>query len=76
MPTTYSGKALIAILTKQYGFLVVRQKGSHVKLKRVSHGKTISTVVPLHHELAHGTLRGILRLAQIDYQDFLDHADK
>lgn len=51
-----SGKGLIAIL-KKGGFHVVRQRGSHVSLQK----GTFKAVVPLHDELAKGTLLGILK---------------
>lgn len=71
MPRSFSGSAVIKILIGVYGFRVVSQKGSHVKLKVILDGKTVTAIVPLHRELAHGTLRGILRLARIEYEDFL-----
>jgi len=51
-----SGDELIRLL-KKAGFIVVRQKGSHVSLEKGIH----KTVVPLHDELAKGTLLGILK---------------
>lgn len=50
-----SGRDLIRALERT-GFEVVRQKGSHVSLQKGNHW----TVVPLHHELAKGTLLEIL----------------
>jgi predicted RNA binding protein YcfA (HicA-like mRNA interferase family) len=50
-----SGRELVALL-KREGFQVVRQKGSHVTLQK----EEFKTVVPLHDELARGTLLGIL----------------
>jgi len=35
-------------------------------------GKT-GTVVPLHDELKPGTLRGVLRLAKVDIDEFYRH---
>jgi len=49
-----SGEELIRLLFKA-GFQKVRQKGSHVSLKKGE----FKTVVPLHDELARGTLLGI-----------------
>jgi predicted RNA binding protein YcfA (HicA-like mRNA interferase family) len=49
------------------GFRVVRQRGSHVMLRRSSD----VCVVPLHREVKRGTLRGILRQANIDVELFL-----
>lgn len=47
--------------SERLGFVVVRQRGSHVVLKKPTPEGAIGCVVPLHHELAIGTLRGILR---------------
>ncbi len=72
MSKTYSGKYIIKILEKFFGFKVVSQKGSHIKLeKMVDKGEKIITIVPNHKELQNGTLSGILNLAKIDKSDFL-----
>ena len=41
---------------KKAGFYVARQRGSHVVLKKQTAGGDIGCVVPLHKELAMGTL--------------------
>ena len=64
-----SGDQVITTL-KKLGFVRVRQRGSHVVLKRVTPDGTIGCVVPRHKELAEGTLRGILRQAQISPEEF------
>ncbi|MBI5886808.1 MAG: type II toxin-antitoxin system HicA family toxin [Deltaproteobacteria bacterium] len=51
-----SGEELIKLL-KKAGFIVVRQKGSHVSLQKEDY----KTVVPVHSELAKGTLLGIMK---------------
>lgn len=50
------------------GFRVVRQKGSHVVLRKGDAG----CVIPLHKELAVGTLRSALRQAQVTVDEFLE----
>lgn len=55
-----SGKQLLSAL-KKAGFEEVRQKGSHVALRKITPGKTYRTIIPLHRELAKGTLRDILK---------------
>lgn len=70
MPKTASGKDVVRILTRNFGFVLVSQKGSHVKLRRMDSGRTITTIVPMHDELATGTLRGVLDLAGIPWEDF------
>jgi len=57
-----SGERLIKALRKE-GWEVVRQRGSHVRLKRV--GRKHALVVPLHREIRRGTLAGILRDADL-----------
>ncbi len=59
-----SGKELIALLKKNR-FDIVRQKGSHVSLQR----GTLKTVVPLHDELAKGTLLAILKQCNLTKDD-------
>ena len=70
MAKTFSGKEIVRILTRAFGFSFVSQRGSHVKLRRVSGGKTLTTIVPLHRELARGTLLGILELAGVNEEEF------
>ena len=60
-----SGAEAIRAL-ERLGFEQVRQKGSHVVLKKGEQG----CVVPLHDELAIGTLRGILRQADVTPDEF------
>ena len=62
-----SGRELIRILQKA-GFIVVRQKGSHVSLQKGS----FRTVVPLHDELAKGTLFAILKQCGLSRDDLVD----
>lgn len=65
-----SGKKVIKILCREFGFYFVSQKGSHVKLKKKVAHREIITIVPLHRELAQGTLRGVLELAEINEEEF------
>lgn len=66
-----SGAETIRAL-ERLGFVWTRQKGSHVILKKETGGGTIGCVVPLHDELATGTLRGILKQAQVDLETFIE----
>jgi len=50
------------------GFVVTRQRGSHIMMRRDSSG----CVVPNHHELKIGTLAGILRQAGISPEEFIE----
>jgi predicted RNA binding protein YcfA (HicA-like mRNA interferase family) len=62
-----SGRDLIQLLQKN-GFLVVRQKGSHISMEKNDH----KTVIPLHDELAKGTLLGILKQCGLTKDDLND----
>ena len=55
-----SGDQLIRALAK-VGYAAVRQKGSHVRLRHSTDVQRVPVTVPLHNEIAFGTLRRILR---------------
>ncbi len=58
---------------ERLGFVRIRQRGSHVTLKKKSLTGDIGCVVPLHHELAVGTLRNILRQAGVTPEEFIEN---
>jgi len=62
-----SGRECIAALAK-IGYMVVRQKGSHVRLACA--GRSPVTV-PMHDERDRGTLRAILRAARVPHDEFV-----
>ncbi len=66
-----SGEEAIRALEK-LGFRQVRQRGSHVVLRKETGSGAIGCVVPLHRELAIGTLRGILQQVRISPAEFTD----
>jgi predicted RNA binding protein YcfA (HicA-like mRNA interferase family) len=61
------GTAVVAALHRA-GFQSVATKGSHHKLRRAD-GRTV--IVPLHRELARGTLRSVLRQAELSVEECL-----
>ena len=64
-----SGKEVIKVL-ESFGFKQIRQKESHIILKKQTSSGSIGCVIPNHKELAYGTLRGILKQANITIEDF------
>ena len=56
---------------ERLGFSRIRQRGSHVIMRKEIASGAVGTVIPMHKELAAGTLRGILKLAGINVEDFL-----
>jgi len=65
-----SGEELMGALGK-FGYVAVRQKGSHVRLPHPSDTQRLPVTVPLHKEIAFGTLRRILRDAGIGVDQLL-----
>lgn len=47
------------------------RRGSHAALRKETPVGTFGCAVPLHRELAEGTLRGILRQAQVSPEEFI-----
>lgn len=62
-----SGAETIRAL-ERLGFAVVRQRGSHVVLRRGASG----CVVPKHGELKTGTLAGLLKQAGVSAEQFIE----
>ena len=56
---------------ERLGFEQVRQRGSHVVMRRGAAG----CVVPMHKEVKHGTLAGIIRQAGLTQDMFIEVAD-
>jgi predicted RNA binding protein YcfA (HicA-like mRNA interferase family) len=54
---------------EQGGWRIDRQRGSHIILLKP--GTTVSLSVPLHRELAPGTLRALIRAAGLTVDEFL-----
>jgi predicted RNA binding protein YcfA (HicA-like mRNA interferase family) len=63
-----SGEAAIRVFARA-GWREDRRRGSHVILIKVNHPATLS--VPLHRELAPGTLRALIRAAGLTVEAFL-----
>lgn len=68
LPRVSGAEAIRAL--ERLGFCQVRQRGSHVVLKRVGPSQVTGCVVPLHVQLAIGTLRGILKQAGVTPEEF------
>ncbi len=62
-----SGQEIVKLL-ERLGFAQVRQRGSHVVMRRAASG----CVVPLHKEVKSGTLAGILRQAGVTPDELIN----
>ncbi len=65
LPVISAAEAIRAF--ERLGFSIVRQRGSHIVLRRSSSG----CVVPNHRELKTGTLSGILKQAGVSPDEFV-----
>lgn len=64
-----SGLKLIKILYK-FGFITIRQRGSHVRLEKKIDNEVIKLTVPLHDKLKKGTLLSIIKASKINEEEF------
>jgi predicted RNA binding protein YcfA (HicA-like mRNA interferase family) len=67
-----SGEEIVKALRRR-GFESVRQRGSHVVMKKITVDGAIGCVVPMHREVATGTLHSILKQAHISPEEFDEH---
>lgn len=54
----------------ELGFIKVSPKGSHVKLRNYNTARIC--IIPMHKEVARGTLKSILEQADIELEYFLN----
>lgn len=68
LPRVSSRECIRAL--EKVGFYFVRQKGSHMVMRRNT--PFAQTVVPENNEIPVGTLRSILRDADLSVEEFID----
>jgi len=54
------------------GFIVVRQKGSHVRLQKRADDEIIKITVPAHKPIKRSTLSHIIKSAGLTVDEFID----
>ncbi|MBC8184059.1 type II toxin-antitoxin system HicA family toxin [candidate division KSB1 bacterium] len=62
-----SGKKAVKVFEK-LGFKIVRQKGSHIVMRKEHRG----CVIPLHKSLAIGTLKNAIKQAGLNNEEFIN----
>jgi len=65
-----SGETAVKILCNKFEFEISGRSGSHVRLSKVTEEGKVGTVIPMHKELKIGTLRSVLKLAKVDFDEF------
>jgi predicted RNA binding protein YcfA (HicA-like mRNA interferase family) len=53
------------------GWIVVRQKGSHIRLQKHTATETLKLTVPAHRPVKRSTLAHILKQARLPVEDFI-----
>jgi predicted RNA binding protein YcfA (HicA-like mRNA interferase family) len=56
------------------GWVVVRQKGSHIRLHKHTSEKTLKLTVPAHKPIKRSTLSHILKQANLSVDEFMKKA--
>ena len=54
------------------GWLVVRQRGSHIRLQKRTADETLKLIVPAHRPIKRSTLSHILKQAHLELAVFLE----
>ena len=54
------------------GWIVVRQRGSHIRLQKHIGDEVLKLTVPAHRPVKRSTLSHILKQARIDVEQFLE----
>jgi predicted RNA binding protein YcfA (HicA-like mRNA interferase family) len=65
-----SYREIIRALQKD-GWVVVRQRGSHIRLQKHLGERTLKIIVPAHKPVKRSTLSHIIKQAEIDLDNFL-----
>lgn len=53
------------------GFIVVRQKGSHIRMQKRSGGDTLKITIPAHKPIKRSTLSHIIKSTGLSLEEFL-----
>lgn len=56
---------------KRGGWVVVRQRGSHIRLQKHVGDRTLKLTVPAHRPVKRSTLAHIIKQAELEVEDFL-----
>jgi len=54
------------------GWVVVRQRGSHIRLQKHIHEETLKLTIPAHRPIKRSTLSHILKQARLSVDQFLE----
>ena len=55
---------------RRHGWVVVRQRGSHIRLQKHTADETLKLVVPAHRPIKRSTLSHMLKQARLAVEEF------
>jgi predicted RNA binding protein YcfA (HicA-like mRNA interferase family) len=70
VPSLNYEKVIYAYALRRSGWIVVRQKGSHIRMQKTTVSETLKITVPTHSPIKRSTLSHILKQAQLANDDF------
>ncbi len=56
---------------RRAGWVVVRQRGSHIRLQKHTADETLKLIVPAHRSIKRSTLAHILKQAKLSVEEFI-----
>ena len=66
-----SYEAILRALQRD-GWVILRQKGSHIRLQKYTEERTLKLTVPAHRSVKRSTLSHLLKQAEISLERFLE----
>lgn len=69
VPTLSYDRVINAL--RRDGWVVVRQRGSHIRLQKRTQEKTLKLIVPAHRPIKRSTLSHIIKQANLTVEDFI-----
>ena len=70
VPVVHYDQAIRAL--KRDGWVVVRQKGSHIRLQKETSTETLRIIIPAHRPIKRSTFAHILKQVKLSVEQFKD----
>ena len=70
VPVVHYDRVIKAL--RRDGWVVVRQRGSHIRLQKETAAETLRIIVPAHRPIKRSTLAHLLKQAQLSVEEFKD----
>ncbi len=70
VPSLHFEKVIHAL--RRNGWVVVRQKGSHIRLQKETQEGTLKITIPAHRPIKRSTLSHIIKQAQLTVDQFMN----